>query len=192
MVACSPSLVQPPSCCAHDPLLAPRPRQAAAGRNLCRWNSEGQGSQGTLLNRSCCLLAGTKRAESPETILSQRWQQERQDRLHDSPQTNCKDWVPARLGRVAPHSLSVHRTTSMDDARPLLQLLLRCFLGAPVHTRPWDEVHVLILQLSALWAPGLSQPGSKWSLGLHAPPLFAASTYSRPCNSRSPKDGMFP
>ena len=139
MVACSPSLVQPPSCCAHDPLLAPRPRQAAAGRNLCRWNSEGQGSQGTLLNRSCCLLAGTKRAESPETILSQRWQQERQDRLHDSPQTNCKDWVPARLGRVAPHSLSVHRTTSMDDARPLLQLLLRCFLGAPVHTRPWVE-----------------------------------------------------
>lgn len=93
---------------------------------------------------------------------------------------------------MAPHSLSVHRTTSMDDARPLLQLLLHCFLGAPVHTRPWDEVHILILQLSASRAPGLSQPGSKWSLGLHMPPLFAASTYSRPCNSRSPKDGMFP
>ena len=114
--------------------------------------------------------------------------------LKDRPAQTVRVRSRPRLGGLAPNSpsVSVHRITSTDSPWPLLQLLLLCFLGAPVHFRPWGGVHVLIVELGAPRAPGLSQPGSKGSLEQHTPPFWAASPYSRPCNLGSPKDDMLP
>lgn len=71
--------------------------------------------------------------------------------LKDRPSQTASVRSRPRLGGLTHNSpsVSVHGITSADGPWPLLQSLLLCFLGAPVHFRPWGGVHVLILELGA-------------------------------------------